>query len=383
MKRQNPRHELDEFLNIWSENEQYFIWGTSNSALYLMDNIGFNLNIIGFIDSNIEFHGKCFKDKIVYSFADFIEKFNNNKIIVASGAYAEIRPILRNAGLVEFKDFCDSRYFLSSYSIKKKNQLILARTDLSITEYCNLRCKHCNMLMPYFKNPKHRDLNKLKNDVDTYFKWVDKVQLFNILGGEPFIYPNVYEITKYICEKYRSRIHQLIFFSNGTIVPSDKMIDLMHEYKIEVQISDYRNGLPNLTDKIDLFKHKLKSSNISYRAGADESWISFGFPDFKHNDMNENDLIKFFDECYAPFRGLYNQKLYYCHLQASAEMANIFESQDNDYFDLSVYDEDKKIDLAEFDLGYTNSGSISYCKRCKGCFSVNNSFVPVAEQLER
>lgn len=382
MKRQNPRHELDEFVNIWSEDEQYFIWGTSNSAVYLMDNIGFDININGFIDSNIELHGSSFKGKTIYSFEDFINGFNN-KIIVASGAYAEIRCILRNAGLVEFKDFCDSRYFLLSHSIKKKNKLILARTDLSITEYCNLRCKNCNMLMPYFKNPVHRDFNKLKADIDIYFKWVDKVQLFNILGGEPFIYPNVYEITKYICENYRNRIYQLIFFSNGTIIPSDKMLSLMNKYKIEVQISDYRNGLPHLANKIDLFKKKLELNNIYYRSGADESWISFGFPNFQHKDMNENDLIRFFDECYAPFRGLYNKKLYYCHLQASAEAANMFESKSNDYFDLSNYDDDRKIDLAEFDLGYTNSGSISYCTRCKGCFSVNNSIIPVAEQLER
>ena len=191
---------------------------------------------------------QCFRGRNVK------KAFPNHKIIVASLAYPEIRAVLREHGLKELEDFCDSRYFLSAHAVTSDNKLYLARTDLSMTEYCNLRCKNCNMLMPYFKHPKHRDLEQLKEDIDTYFNWVDQVQVFNLLGGEPFLYPHVLELTKYLCENYRNRIDQVVFFSNGTLIPSEELLKLMREYEIEVQVSDYRKGLPHVAEKVDRFQ---------------------------------------------------------------------------------------------------------------------------------
>lgn len=383
MKTENRRRELEQFTRKWPLDAHYFIWGTSTTANYLCDLIGGEFVIDGFVDSDSQKWGSQFRGRPVFSPEEYITCAGDRKLIVASGAYSEIRAALRSDGRAEWSDFCDSRYFLSAHMMVRENRLILARTDLSVTEYCNLRCKHCNMLMPYFKHPKHRDLEHLKEDIDTYFKWVDGVQIFNLLGGEPFLYPDVFALTKYLCEQYGHHINQIVFFSNGTILPPENLLMLMSKYNIEIQISDYRKGLPHLADKIDTFKASLERYNIRFRHGVDDQWISFGFPNYQRPLDWDGDPISFFDECYAPFRGLYQKRLYYCHLEASAEAAGLFVPSSNDYFDLSIFDETRKVELAGFDLGYTETGDISYCARCKGCFSVNQNYIPVAEQQER
>lgn len=379
----HKENALEQFASQWPLDAHYLVWGTSNTANYFFSCMKYGVIVDGFVDNDREKWGMQFHGKKVLSWEEYKTKFSGRKIIVASLVYVEIRAQLRSYGLKEFVDFCDSKYFLSAHTVTKENKLFLARTDLSITEYCNLRCKNCNMLMPYFKHPKHRDLEVLKADLNAYFQWVDQVQLFNLLGGEPFLYPYVFELTQYLCENYRNRIHQVVFFSNGTVIPSQKLLNLMRQYDIEVQVSDYRKGLPHLSEKIDRFETVLRENGIRYRHGVDEQWISFGFPDYQRPEDWSGDPVQFFDECYAPFRGLYQKKLYYCHLEASAQAAGLFTPNHHDYFDLSDFDASRKMQLAKFDLGYTETGDISYCKHCKGCFSVNQEIIPVAEQVER
>lgn len=383
MKAEHKSHELEYFTKRWCFQAHYLLWGASNTAKYFCDCLNDHLLIDAFIDNDPQKWGTEFHGKPVFSWEECKRTFPNHKIIVASLAYPEIRAALREQGLKELEDFCDSRYFLSAHAVISENKLYLARTDLSVTEYCNLRCKNCNMLMPYFEHPKHRNLSLLKEDIDAYFSWVDQVQVFTLLGGEPFLYPNILELTQYLCENYGSHVHQVVFFSNGTLIPSDELLELMREYDIEVQVSDYRKGLPYLAEKVDRFQDTLRAHGIRFRHGVDEQWISFGFPDYQRPSDWKGDPIAFFDECYAPFRGLYQKKFYYCHLEASAEAAGLFTPSANDYFDLSHFEAKRKIELAEFDLGYTKTGDISYCTRCKGCFSVNQDYVPVAEQQGR
>lgn len=374
---------LQEFLEVWNFMEEYLIYGTSNTAESLLKKMGGQLKIVGFLDSDSKKWGSTFSGYPVYSKEEWIESYSKYKIIVASGAYTEIREVLLAEGLRERIDFCDSRYLIGCYFAITKNKVFLYRTDISITEYCNLRCEKCNMLSPYYKSPKHRELECLKQDVDCYFMWVDNVQLFNILGGEPFLYPQVEEFTKYICEQYGKRIEQTVFFTNGLVRLRESMLKLMQTYHIEVQISDYRKGLPQIAERVDEFIRHLEEYNISYRRNIDNKWLDFGFPCYCDEKMGDAELTAYFDKCYSPFRGLSDRKLYYCHLNTSAVRAGLFEQNTNDYFDLSKYDKNKKADLVKFDLGYTDLGYITYCRRCKGCFAVNSDYTEVASQMKR
>lgn len=383
MKLENETGILEKFLDDWDFSETYLIYGTSTTANHLLEKLDGKLKIAGFLDSNEHMWGEIFQNLPVFSREEWKKKYWGTKIIVASGAYTEIRDFLTQEGLKEQKDFCDSRFLLGSYFAVTQNQVHLYRTDICITECCNLRCKKCNMMMPYYQAPKHRELEFLKSDIDNYFQWVDYVQLFNILGGEPFIYPHVEELTQYICEKYRSRIGQLEFFTNGIPRISDSLFEMIQTFRIGIQVSDYRNGIPFIAERVDAFLSRLKEKGIPYRRNIDNQWLDFGFPDYVNEYMSESELTNFFDRCYSPFRGLHNKKLYYCHLNTSAVCAGLFQEDRNDYFDLNHYDPAKKKALVLFDLGYTKKGYITFCKKCKGCFAVNEEYTHVAAQMDR
>lgn len=367
------------FVKKWSLEQKYLIFGTSNAADYFLDKMKGKVRLLGFIDSDAKKWGKEFKGHRINSFPYWKEHAETAKIIVASGAYTEIRQMLRDNGYREEEDFCDSRAFLINHMMIQENKLYLYRTDICITERCNLKCRNCNMLMPYFENPVHRSLEELKEDLDTYFTWVDGVQNLNLLGGEPFVYPQVEDYTRYLCEHYRDRVRQIEFFTNGLVTLKESMLQLIKNENISIQLSDYRNGIPAVGEKVDHFIQVLKEYEIPYRHNIDNQWLDFGFPNYV-NPRDLEELKVFFRECYSPFRGLREKKLYYCHLNTSAVHAHLFPDMKDDYFDLSVYDEGKKIELAEFDLGYIKRGFITYCRKCKGCFAVNSEYVSVAEQ---
>jgi hypothetical protein len=383
MKRHYSEDVLKNFIDTWGFDDEYVIYGTSTTAHSLLKKLGSRLRVTAFLDSNQEMLGQLVEGCPVISLEEWKAKYRNQRIIVASGAYTEIRDRLLQEGLQEQKDFCDSRYLVGCYFAVTHNQVYLYRTDITITECCNLRCKKCNMLMPYYQEPKHKSLEQLKEDVDCFFRWVDNLQILNLLGGEPFLYPHVEEITRYICEKYADKIEQIFFFTNGLVRLTDSMLKVIRQYNIQIQISDYRNGIPQVAGRLDEFMRKLEDEHIAYRRNFDNQWLDFGFPDYRNDTIGEQDLIQFFDKCYSPFRGLNNKKLYYCHLNTSAVCAGLFEDNANDYFNLAEYDEERKKDLVLFDLGCTEKGYITYCRRCKGCFAVNEEYTAVAEQLAR
>lgn len=383
MKSDHSRDVLQEFLNVWNFEEKYLIYGTSTTAGSLLKKLGGKLKIAGFMDSNEKVWGSVFEEYPVFSLEEWKQRYKALKIIVASGAYTEIRDMLIKEGLQEQKDFCDSRYFVGCYFAAVYNKVYLYRTDISITERCNLRCRKCNMLMPYYKEPKHKTFESIKEDIDIFFRWVDNLQILNLLGGEPFLHPDVEEITRYICEKYSDKIEQVEFFTNGLVRLTDSMLDVIQKYDIHIQVSDYRKGIPPVSARIDEFIQKLEERNIVYRRNIDNKWLNFGFPNYRNDEAGEEQMIQFFDKCYSPFRGLNDKKLYYCHLNTSAVCAGLFEDNHNDYFDLESYEEDRKKELVKFDLGYTESGYITYCRRCKGCFAVNEEYTDVAEQMKK
>ena len=72
-----------------------------------------------------------------------------------------------------------------------EGKVYINRVDVSVTNRCTLNCEGCNMLMPYYCNPKDRKLEDIKKDLDVFFQWVDTVEDLNLLGGEPLLYPDL------------------------------------------------------------------------------------------------------------------------------------------------------------------------------------------------
>ena len=312
MKRKNIGNEFQGLYQLLTDkNKEFILWGAANIGKEIYKEYSEKINIVKIVDKNPIKCDKNIGNCIVESSTN-IKINKNNIIIITTSSYEEVSKELNTKGYRRNIDYIDYFLFVKVYELYKNDFLISGRLDISITEKCTLKCEKCNMFMPYFKQPKDYSIDYIKRDLDSYFNVVDYVRDLNLLGGEPFLYPEFTQVLEYISEKYIDKIKRIEIFTNGTLIPSEKLLELIKKCNVVVQISDYTNRIDyskRLQDVIQLFD----KYSIKYYILKSEIWGDFGYPENPNTLEGENELISFFDKCKAPFRGLYNNKVYFCH----------------------------------------------------------------------
>ena len=150
--------------------------------------------------------------------------------------------------------------------------------DFNITTRCTLKCRDCGSLMPLYTKAQHYDenLQSFKARLDALLKNVSHIYQFKIIGGEPLLNANFAEMVDYACSKSQILLVQIT--TNGTIIPSQKVLDSLtrNRHRIEVFVSNY--SLHNKTkynEVLDLLqKHKIPYSTV--RNAKDFRWIQRG-----------------------------------------------------------------------------------------------------------
>ena len=134
----------------------------------------------------------------VYS-PDKLSTETNIKIIISNtymGTRAKIVKSLQDMGFVENKDFTYIEIVFSIFNWKFDNKIVSQYAEISTTTFCTLNCKNCTAYMPYIEKRRHLSIDDLIKDCDTYFKCIDYVGRFRVLGGEPLTYPKLIELIR-------------------------------------------------------------------------------------------------------------------------------------------------------------------------------------------
>lgn len=150
---------------------------------------------------------------------------------------------------------------------------VLPKVEMHIIDACNLNCRGCAHFSPIFPNTlpnfeaRMNDVNKLRHK----FSYIEK---FYILGGEPFLNP---EIDRY-CYAIRRLLpnSELFIVTNGLLLPNieDDVFFAIRDSDISVCVTEYHP-----THKIiDAIKGKLESFNIKYEIRAEEVKSTFNKP---------------------------------------------------------------------------------------------------------
>jgi len=386
------KHNFNLFLKNWDPNKNEFVLlGASKECVQLLRTIKLLLPKINFkvkyiVDLKSEFQKEnisaneinkstyeALKNKEILnnfkssikSFDFFLKDKNYKKAIIATDEfYNEFRKKLLEKNFIEDIDFCKYRKFAAIVPYKLDKKTHIWRVDILLTEKCTLNCTFCNMFMPHYKNPKHKNLEIIKQDLKSFFSSVDFVSTFHLVGGEPLLYPHVKDVIDFIGINFRDKIDNLLLTTNGTLLPKNETFEKMSEHGVLIGISDYTNGI-NYKRKLNQVIDKLKDYKIPYFVRKDIYWTDFGDLRVRiEDDARKN--IAHFDKCTAPYRGLDNNKFYYCHLNTSAVLSKIFDDHENDFIRLNDIQNNKE-ELIKFDLGYTNLGYITFCKNCNGC----------------
>lgn len=373
-------NNFKKFISEWDIETEYVLFGASKECVQFIRTMDFlfgseKLKIKCIVDHNV-------KSGVVNNLNEVSEYFRQSKDFNNTRTNIQLLNIadFDNTGNViittdTFRK--DYKIYLEEHGIKHTwykniasiwpyeylNKVHIFQSDVLVTEKCNLNCSHCNMFIPHFEMPKHRELDTMIKDIDSYFNMVDYVSVFHLVGGEPFLHPQIENVIRHVVTNYIDKIDKFIITTNGGISPKSSTIELLKNSDVILSVSNYSDKLQKLKTKVERVIETYKSNGIKHYVRNEIEWYDFGDLRIKKN-LPTDKLIKHFDSCTAPFRGLNDGKFYYCHLNTGAVLTKLFPLDKNDYVEI---DKVSKEDLLKFDLGYTDLGYITFCDNCNGC----------------
>ena len=367
----------------WKYISELVVYGFGKVA---HDNIDFfknSFNIAYIVDSNKE---KCnceFKGISVKHVDDVKDDLKNYKIVImtANRNAALVGEDLEKFGLQSGKDFCSMEQFLTEWFWNYKKKVCLMEVHSTITSRCTLKCKHCNMFMPYYREHVDYTAKDILEDLELLFRHVDYIVAYEILGGEPLINGELADMIRRIGDRYGNRIGNIGIITNGTLLPDEQLIEISKKYNVKYDFSDYTDVV-DYKKRFDSAVKIVSDAGLRYSVNRSLRWCDFGFP--VNNRMYDFDKVReHMLSCGPIFHGLNDGKYYYCHVSWSADKAKLLKNVSDDYIDLRTLDDDDRAKEAilEHSNGNMAKGFVKLCKICGGCGNDNTEFVKAAEQM--
>jgi hypothetical protein len=275
-------HSFDKFISEWNLDTEYVLFGASKECIqfirtidlllgenvlkikYIVDHDVKNQTTLNTINEISSFYHQSkniqtTRKNIQLIHIDDFQITPNTQVIITTDVYKQkYKQFLEKKGV----KWTWYKNIASIWPYKHKNIVHIFQSDVLVTEKCSLNCSHCNMFMPHYEFPIHRELDTIISDIDSYFKIVDYVSVFHLVGGEPFLYPNIENVIKHILENYVTKIDKLIITTNGTILPKDTIIQLLKDNDVILSVSDYSDKLQFVKSKITKVLDVYKNNNI-------------------------------------------------------------------------------------------------------------------------
>lgn len=372
---------MNKLDDSWKGLQKIILYGFGRTAKGSIDYFIDEFDVSAIIDNNFSYKTGTQK----YREIPIINLENCNcqdKIIIlaAGKALLAIKKSLEESGKTEYRDFVDMDTFFEEWFWRFKGKVHLGKITTSVTTRCNLKCKYCSLFMSYYENPCDYPYDMLCRDADLLFSLVDYISVFVIMGGEPFLYRELKRYLIYIAENYgmgrkqagmRQAIGKIQLITNGSVLPSADLLEVIRMYDIEVRVSDYSASVPyqkRLSECLTL----LKENHIRHVVFEQKEWIDFGFP---HDEVNMGEtkeiLRNHMMKCHGMCQLLHNGRYYYCSSAWSAEECGLYKLESGtDYLELSdlVLEQEKgKVKLLDYYKGnLSGNGHVSFCKCCRG-----------------
>lgn len=255
----------------------------------------------------------------------------------------------------------------------EENRLCIGKIEITVSEICSLKCKDCSYLMPHYKKPRNIPIEDCMYYIDRLLEYVDRISELRLLGGEPLMHPELWKlINKYVQEE---KIGIIDVHTNGTIIPSESVLQSFQNEKVIVHISDYNVANNKIDQLIELFKE----NNIKFFARKYDKWLQFGDMEDKHYSLDR--LQEAFWRCTARnCLTLKGSRLYHCPRSAHATTIGLIPDFNEDYIDLENWDEVDQAIIKERIREYTmDPKPIRACNFCVG--GLVSREVDAAEQL--
>ncbi len=380
MKWKNQGHEFDDIgIGFQSVNE-VIIYGAGEKGRKL-ENIFKKLDVqYVFADRRADMF---MENSRVIAPEGIIEEMKRTKAIIVlalarENAAVVLKQLVLKGGLQLGKDifeydiFCD--FYLHIFLAYRFKKCIIEDCSLMAGFKCSLKCKHCICAFPYDTNKADLPLDEVKDSADKLFHQVDLIKTFGIGCPDILLYKDLAEITEYIMEHYSSKIITFSYLVNGMVLPNAHIIDIIKKYDIEVAVSCYTN-VSGWQEHYARFKALMEENNIPIINVTMDKWVDMGWSERNYHKSD----VSIYDNCYVNCRAVYKNKLYSCIYAMTANRALYGYDDTEEAYDLE--EDNGKVSLMEYLLGFNKSGELSLCHYCNGYVNINEKTVPVAIQL--
>lgn len=395
MKWTNKGHEFDNVGYLLQGKKNLYIYGAGASTgelIYLLNCLSeFTEWTIKLIDQDeIKQKEGRYGYEVLSPEEFFLMKKKDYFVIAgAEGKIGdEIYSILKSklpSDVVIFKNFYFIHTYLPIYFAYIHDKVFFASENMLPSTICNLNCRDCLNFTPYIKKHSVEIIDVLKRTVDLFFGAVDLIYRFQITGGEPLLYKDLLPLLEYIDDNYRSKIIRFEIVTNGTIVPSDEMCEFLKQKEMYVFLDDYRMSLPDGNEKYQKVKNQLVKYNIDFVENYVDKWMRMYIPEEDNGKEIESDTIlyKKFMMCNNPWSSLWRGVISLCNYTMYAAKADLCSWNSDEYYNLEEFTPDKKKELVEFRLRFSNKGYTEFCKKCGGWTDINNRWCEPAIQAKR
>ena len=124
-----------------------------------------------------------------------------------------------------------------------EDKLVLPVATFVISQKCTLRCLHCGQYMNQYSTTDRINfpLERIKRDIDRIFDAIDVIGYVSVIGGEPFLHPELTEIVDFLYTKTNFGV--LGITTNGICSIGDKQLSKLKNSRTRLIFSDYTSSL--------------------------------------------------------------------------------------------------------------------------------------------
>lgn len=198
-----------------------------------------------------------------------------------------------------------------------------------VGQACNYKCIDCANFCPI--SPKEfysYPLSSIIRSVDIILKNVRYIEKIQIQGGEPFIYREIGELLAYLCTK-RNKIKHIVVATNGSIIPSDNLMNFIGENDVIIRISNYGKSFDKLNILIDKCNRFHVNHSVYNFVSGKSTWFQCGRKDLErqNNDVDKKFQYCLFNHCLTLERG----ELSHCSRATNSYHIQGFRRKKGDY----------------------------------------------------
>lgn len=355
-----------------------------------------------FCDNNINKTNSTMCDVEVVHVQDLKEKYNDAIFLISAADIKDVVDQLNGLGYsnwhasslllrdfdmsqyqfnapADFVEFAVSTCLLCHDSYLSPDKLFMRSVDIIITERCSLKCRDCSNLMQYYKKPQDCDIDEIMRSIDAFCAFVDEVNEFRIIGGEPFMNKEIHLIINKLVDE--PKVRKIVIYTNGTIIPKEDQIEYLKNNKVLFIITDYGA----LSKKLNILTQLLEQNNIAFYILKVQGWSDCSKIMRHHRNPEQQEKL-FTDCCAKNLITLSNGKLYRCPFAANAARLQAVPDFEDDYINLfqapidsiDIYEMKKKIRkfLLEKDF-------LETCDYCNGRPLGTPAEIPPAIQTDK